>query len=180
MGGFLARSLVVLSLMLALQTPALAEGPLHVRDQIDFTFRSPGASAICGFDVLVHVEGVGQAALFYDRNGNIVRENDSAPDLKMTIFAPSNGNSWTFALSAALHTLYTDGGAIGSTGTAVLTGVAQRFPGAGIDAGRTVFETLVVDVTPEGLPVTDFTNVLSHSGPLLDMSLAAARCDAVR
>lgn len=180
MGGFFARAFVVLSLMLAMQTPAQADGPFHVRDQIDFTFRSGSASAVCGFDVFIHIEGTGQAVLFYDRNGNIVRENDSAPDLKMTIFAPSNGNSWTFALSATLHTFYTDGGAIGSTGTAVLTGVVQRFPGAGIDTGRTVFETLVYDVTDEGLPVTAFTNIVSHSGPLLDMALSAARCDAVR
>lgn len=179
MRWLLTRTFLAVISVLALQLQAFAAPPLQVRTHVDFTFRSGSASRICGFDVFVRIEGDGRATLFYDNDGNITRENDSQPDLKVTVFAPSTGNSSTFPMSAALHTFYTDGGALGSTGTAILTGLVQRYPGAGVDAGRTIFDTVVVDVTPEGIPVTDFTPV-SHTGPLLDLSLAAARCGAVR
>ena len=179
MRSLVARSFIVAICLLALQLQAFADPPLQFRSQVDFTFRSGSASLACGFDVFVRIEGTGRATLFYDQDGRIVRENDSQPDLKVTVFAPATGLSSSFPMSGALHTIYTDGGALGSTGTAILTGLAQRYPGAGVDAGRTVFDTIVVDVTPEGIPVTDF-ELVSHTGPLLDMSLAAARCGAVR
>jgi len=175
-----ARSMLVVALLLTLQTTATADPPLQFWRHSDFTFRTAGASAVCGFDVFVHIEGGGRATLFYDTNGTIQREVDSAPNLKVTIFAPSTGKSFTYAFAGALLTTYNDGGVVGSTGIAVATGIDQRYPGAGVNAGRTVWEVEVFEIDEAGIPITDFVSVISETGSDLNSSIAVARCNAVR
>lgn len=172
--------MLVAALLVTLQTGATANPPLQYRQDVDFSFRSSGASAVCGFDVFVHIVGGGRATLFYDKSGTIAREVDSSPNLKVTISAPSTGKSFTFAFAGALRTTYNDGGVVGSTGIAVMTGVDNRYPGAGVNAGRTVFKVEVFEINEAGIPVTDFVNVISETGSDLHTSLAVARCNAVR
>ena len=174
------RAMLVAALVLTLQAGAMANPPLQYWQHVDFSFRTAGASAVCGFDVFVHIVGGGRATLFYDKTGTIVREVDSAPDLHVTISAPSTGKSFTFAFAGALLTTYNDGGVVGSSGIAVMTGVDHRYPGSGINAGRTVFEVEVFEINEAGIPITDFVNVISETGSDLNTSIAVARCNAVR
>ena len=184
MGGwiatFLARAMFVAALVVTLQTGAAANPPLQYWQHVDFSFRTAGASAVCGFDVFVHIVGGGRATLFYDKNGTIDREVDSSPNLHVTISAPSTGKSFTFAFAGALLTTYTNGGVVGSTGIAVTTGIDHRYPGAGVNAGRTVWEVEVFEINEAGIPITDFVNLISETGSDLNSSLAVARCNAVR
>ena len=179
-GRLILRSSLVIAMLAATQSGAAADTPLQFRDHTDFTFRSGGASALCGFDVFVHLLGDGRATVFHDKSGAIVREEDSAINFKFTVFAPSTGKSYTYTFAGALQTFYTDGGAIGSPAIVIATGMQERFPGDGVNAGRTVYEAVVIDVNEGGVPVTDFVDVLSHTGPSLTTSIAQARCDAVK
>ena len=176
----LAQAMLVAAVVLTFQTGATANPPLQDRQHVDFTFRTAGASAVCGFDVFVHIVGDGRATLFYDKNGTIVGEVDSSPNLRVIISAPFTGKSFSFAFAGALLTTYNDGGVVGSTGIAVVTGIDQRYPGAGVNAGRTVFEVEVIEINEAGIPVTDFVNVISETGADLNTSVAVARCNAVR
>ena len=179
-GGLFLRALLVFTMLVASQGTAAADPPLQLRDHTDFTFRSGGASALCGFDVFVHLLGDGRATLFYDKSGAIIREVDSVINFKFTIFAPSTGKSFTYDFAEALQTFYTNGAVLGSSAIAIATGLQERFPGDGVNAGRTVYQAEVVDVDEAGIPVVDFVDVLSHTGPGLTTSIAQARCDAVK
>ena len=177
--SFVGHTAMVIAVLLAVQTAAAADAPRQYWRYTDFTFRTAGASAVCGFDVFMHIEGRGHAILFFDKSVTLVSEIDSQPDLKVTIFAPSTGMSFMWSYAGALIQYYADGGAVGSSVTAIVTGVDQHYP-AGVNAGRTVYEAVVAEIDEDGIPIIDFGDVISESGADLGTSVAVARCDAVR
>jgi hypothetical protein len=172
----LAISAVV---MLLFGTSAAASPPLRDWGHYDDTVRLAGASNACGFDIFGHFVGDFHFTVFYDNAGNIVREVDTFPSAKLTIFAPSTGRSYTSANPAVLHTTYTNGAAIGSTAIASLTGLLEKVGNVDMDSGRVVFEG-VVDHYENGVPFINFVSLISTSGPDLDAFVGVQRCAAMR
>jgi hypothetical protein len=56
----------------------------------------------------------------------------------------------------------------------VLDGTGSTAP----DAGRIVFNAVIVAITPEGIPIIDFVSEISSSGHFND-DVLAARCAAL-
>jgi len=167
------------ALALVLGGAAAAEAPLQEWLSLDRDVRLNGASAVCGFEVRGRFEGDAHYTVFYDESGAIIREVDTFPSVKVTVYAPSTGKSYTSTDPAVLITYYTDGAAIGSHATAILVGRAERIPGVGIDAGRFVFDAVVVGYDAAGVPLIRFVSEISSVGPDLDMTIAEARCAGV-
>src|SRR5438045_2596861 len=105
----------VASLLLVMQTTASADQPLEVRRHVDGDVRAPAASRICGFEIRAHFEGDANIKLFYDNDGNIVREIDTFPSWKVTVYRPGTDQAYTSASPQVLHSYYTDGAALNST-----------------------------------------------------------------
>ena len=157
---------------------AAASPPSRVAFSVDETFRSPFTSAVCGFDVFVHVEGTAVATVFFDDTGTPVREIDTQPNLKITVVAPSTGRSFTYPRAGALTQDYSAGTAIGSPALATLTGLIEAAGSTAPDAGRIVIDAVIVAIGPEGIPIVDFVSEVAASGHF-NTDLAGARCAAL-
>jgi hypothetical protein len=181
MRALFTKAATTITLFIAIQGGAAAGAP-PLREWLhqDVTVRLGVASAVCGFDVFGHFEGDVHFTVFYDQNGSIVSEIDTFPSFKATVYAPSTGKSYTSASPAVLHTQYTDGAAIGSTATAEVTGLLEKFDGVNMEGGRLVFEGVVVGIDPAGVPLIRFVREISSSGPHIDTVIGVARCNAVR
>lgn len=160
---------------LVFSSSGTANPPTRLTFTLDETFPAVGTSAACGFDVFVHLEGIGAAQLFYDRNGALIREIDTSPSLKTTFFAPSTGKSFTYPAGGSFVQDYVNGTAIGSPLVATLTGYIGGTGSSAPNAGRIVFEAVVIDVGPEGIPVVDLVSEIASSGHFNE-NTAAARC----
>jgi transposase-like protein len=106
------------------------------------------------------------------------REIDTQPSLKITFSAPSTGKSFSYPAAGAFIQDYSNGGVVGSPAIATVTGVLNGTGSTAPNAGKLVFNAVVVATTPEGIPVVDFTSEISTSGHFND-DLAAARCAAL-
>jgi hypothetical protein len=171
---------MAVGLVLLFGSAAAAGGPLNERTHLDTDIRLNGASNVCGFEVRGHFEGDQHFAVFYDNTGAIVREVDTFPSFKVTIYAPSTGKSYTSAGPAVLTQYYTNGAAVGSPVTAILTGLLERLPGIGMEGGRFVYNAVVIGYDPAGVPLIRFVSEVSSVGPDLETTIGAARCAAVR
>ena len=171
---------LIFILTLALSTTAAADPPLQEWRHIDVTAKAVAASRLCGFDIFRHFEGDSHFTVFYDNDGAIVREVDTFPSLTITLYAPSTGQSYTSSVPAVLHTYYTNGAATGSQATAILTGLAEKFGFADLDAGRLVFLARVIGHDAAGVPTIQFVETISSVGPDVDVSVQQSRCDGIR
>jgi hypothetical protein len=154
-----------------------AAPPTRITFAFDDTFPS-FLSAVCGFDVFVHLEGTATSTLFFDPTGTLNREIDTQPSLTITFSAPSTGKSFSYPAAGAFIQDYSNGGVVGSPAIATVTGVLNGTGSTAPNAGKLVFNAVVVATTPEGIPVVDFTSEISTSGHFND-DLAAARCAAL-
>ncbi len=170
---------VIVAALFLFQLGAAASPPLQETGHFDNTALLPGATAVCGFPVFGHFEGDFHFTVFYDQDGNIVREVDTFPSATTTVYAPSTGKSYTSASPAVLHTTYTNGAAIGSTATAALTGLLEKIDDIDMDGGRVVFEARVTRYDAAGVPIIQFVRVISSSGPDLDAPIRFQRCAAM-
>jgi hypothetical protein len=143
---------------------AQATPPQHFADPIDLTYQDDFLTDFCGFPVNFTLAGVLKTTLFYDNAGNIVHEVDTQPGTTETFSSPASGKSFSWRFSGALHTDYTDGAALGSAAIASGTGLSIKAPGVSAAAGRVVFDAIVVDYTPSGIPITAFNGVISATG----------------
>jgi hypothetical protein len=170
------RMVLFLSLIapLLFTSTSAATPPARFTFTFDETFPS-FISAVCGFDVFVHLEGTATATLFFGRSGTLIREIDTNPNLKVTIFAPTTGKSFTYPSAGVFVQDYIEGGVVGSPVIATLTGCCAGTGSTPPNAGRLVFNAVVIDTTPEGIPVVEFTSEISASGHIND-DLAEARC----
>jgi hypothetical protein len=159
----------VVALLLAMQTSAAADQPLQLRRHVDADVRGNVASAICGFEIRVHIVGDATIKLFYDKNGNIVREVDTFPSYKVTVYRPGTDQAYTSASPQLLHFYYTKGAALNSAVTVVGTGLLEKIPGVGMDSGRVVIEAKVIGYDADGVPLTEFVREISSSGPDLPL-----------
>ena len=164
-------------LLLAMQSIASADQPLQERKAISFDGPAVGASAVCGFPIRVHAEGDEIFTVFYDNTGNIIREVDVFPNLKVTVYRPGTTQSYTTASPAVLTQYYTDNAAIGSPVTGVLTGLVEKIPGVGLDSGRAVLQGVVTGYDSAGVPLNHFSNTtVSSAGPDFPAAIRFERC----
>lgn len=163
---------------LVVSSTGTATPPARFTFAVDETFPATFTSAVCGFDVFVHLEGTGAALLFYDQSGALVRELDTSPSLKTTFFAPATGKSFTYPAGGSFVQEYVNGTAVGSTLVATLTGFIGGTGSTAPNAGRIVSEGVVVGIGPEGIPVVDLVSEISASGHFNE-GTAAARCAAL-
>lgn len=153
--------------LLAFAGPASAsDGPLLVRKAVDLTIPQPGLSAVCGFTVYRRIEGLVDAALFFDDQGNPLREVDTSPSLRITFLAPETGRSVSYPGTGTAITNY----GLDRTAVVTLDGSLTfvQAPGTGpllISVGRIVFTADVLGTNEDGLPVTGPpTGILFESG----------------
>jgi hypothetical protein len=155
-----------------------ANPPSRFTFTFDQTFPSGLLTAACGFDVFVHIEGTSAALAFYDTGGTVVREIDTSAGFKTTLFAPSTGKSFTYPLSGAFDQKYINGTSIGSHAVVTETGLVRGTGSTAPDAGRLVFDAVIIGTSPEGLPIVDVVDLISATGHFND-DVVAARCAAL-
>ena len=170
----------VVAALFLFQLGASAAPPLQETGHYDYAVLLHGATRVCGFPVYGRFQGDFRLAVFYDNNGNIVREVDTFPMATVTVYAPSTGKSYTSASPAVLITTYTNGASVGSTAIASLNGLLEKIGGIDLDSGRLVFEAVVDGYDAAGVPHIHFVREISSVGPDLDAFIGAQRCAAVQ
>jgi hypothetical protein len=159
--------------------PAWATPPKHFHIPINFSVRDDPLSDACGFDVFDVGAGNVDVTLLYDQGGTLIREIDTFPAFTFSFAAPSSGKSIGSSSPAVLITDYTGGGAVGTPAVARLTGLQLMLQPGVMFTGRQVFDAVVVDHTPEGIPDIMFTNLISQSGNFFSGDETALVCAAL-
>jgi hypothetical protein len=171
---------------LAVAATSSAQRAVHLRDAIDITntFQSPLLSGACGFPVTVTVSGALDETLIYDDAGLVVRQIENTPAATATFSSPYG--SFSFPEAATSHYTYPCGATLGSTANFTSSGLLRfgLVPGFGVsNAGIDIFaNAVVVDFTPEGIPIVDFTDsttVISHGNRNSDEEIFTAICAAL-
>jgi len=163
-------------LFIAMGSVALANPPLREWRDFDDDVLLPGATAVCGFEIRGHFVGSSHFTLYYDKDGNIVKEVDTFPSLKVTVYRPGTDQSYTSAEPAVLIAYYTNNAVVGSTATVFSAGLFERIPGIGIEGGRIEYNAVVVAIDDAGVPLVQFVSPISASGPQLDQPIRFGRC----
>ena len=178
-------SVTALATLLLLNTHATSAPPTRIDFAFDEIFPSPFLTDFCGFPVLVHVQGAGTTTLHYDQDGKLVRELDTlAQGATTTIFSPvglgGTGKSFSDETHAPSTFLYPNGAEIGDTAIVILNGV-QRTSGPGNPriVGRESYEGVIIDYTPDGVPVVDPMVLTSQHGQFDLEAVLQARCVAL-
>lgn len=159
--------------------PAWATPPKHFHVSVNFSFRDDDLSAACGFDVFDVFAGNADVTLLYDQSGTLIREIDTFPAFTFSFTAPSTGKS-IGSRSATVHiTDYTGGGAVGTPAVTRVTGMQLMLQPGVMFAGSQVFDAVVVDHSPEGIPIIEFTNLISQSGNFFSGDTTPLVCAAL-
>ena len=160
--------------------PAWATPPKHFfHIPINDSVRDDALSDACGFDVFDVFAGNINVTLFYDQSGTLIREIDTFPATTIGFAAPSTGKSIVSASPAVGHIDYTGGAAVGTPAVLTITGLQLMVQPGVMLTGRQVFEAVVVDHTPEGIPGLEFTNLISESGNFFSGDFAPLVCAAL-
>ena len=161
-------------------TPAWATPPKHFfHIPLNDSVRDDALSDACGFDVFDVFAGNINVTLFYDQSGTLIREIDTFPTATIGFAAPSTGKSIVSASPAVGHIDYTGGGALNTPAVLRITGLQFMLQPGVISAGRQVFATRVVEITPEGIPVTPPMTLISQSGNFFSGDIAPSVCAAL-
>jgi hypothetical protein len=177
--------LVSLAALLALgggllaATPAWATPPQHFHQQINLSFPDDELSTVCRFDVFQVFAGRVNTTLFYDQSGTLVRSTATGPTFTRSFTAPSTGKSIVSRNPVPLIVDYTGGGAVGMPAVGRATGLVFMFQPGVMLTGRQVFEAVVVDHTPEGIPIIGDAKLISQSGNFFSGDLAHLICAAL-
>src|SRR5919108_5251107 len=84
---------------LLLVPTAAAAPPTRIPFEVDVAFPS-FFTGLCGVPVFLHIEGGGTTTLFYDQDGNVIRELDTAPGgIQFTLFSPIEAGGTRKSLS---------------------------------------------------------------------------------
>jgi hypothetical protein len=173
----LALVAIVSALIIA---SAQATPPSHFSEPVNFDFPNDYYTNLCGFPVVQSLDGTLDTTLRYDRSGSIISEVDTQPGTTVTFSSPTSGKSFSWPYANILHTDYTNGGALGSKATAYGSGLSMNVPGVPANAGRAVFDAVVFDSTPYGVPIVALTGVISVTGYTTDPdAVDAAICAAL-
>ena len=160
--------------------PAWATPPTQLHQvPVNFSIPDDALSAACGFDVFDVFAGNVDTTLFYDQSGTLIREIDTSPSLTFSLAAPSTGKSIGSRSPMVLITDYTGGGALGTAAVASLTGLSLMVQPGVMFTGNQVFDAVVVDHSPDGVPIIEFTNLISESGNFFSGDFAGVVCPAL-
>ena len=171
---------------LAVAATGSAQRAVHLQNAIDVSalFESPLLSGACGFPVTVTVSGAVDETLIYNDAGLVVRQIENTPAATAT-FSSAYG-SFSFPEAATSVYTYPGGATVGSTANYTSSGLLSfgLVPGFGVsNAGiDIVANAVVVDVTPESIPIVDFTEstvVISHGNRNSDEEIFSAICAAL-
>lgn len=171
---------------LAVAATGSAQRAVHLNNVIDIsnTFESPLLTPACGFPVTVTVSGFLDETLVYNDAGLVVRQIENTPAATAT-FSSSNG-SFSFPEAATSVFTYPGGAMLGTTANFHSSGLLRfgLVPGFGVsNAGiDIVANAVVVDFTPEGIPIVDFTDstiVITHGNRNSDEEIFTAICTAL-
>jgi len=169
-----AAGLTILFLALAVPGTAVASQPVTQTFDTSSSFTDDELSAACGFEVVVSREGQTLVTLFYNQDGLVARETDSAVGTKITYSAPSTGRSFSYPRTLIASYDYGAGAVVGSDVTVKVTGSLENFPGTTPFAGQIIAPGVVVGFS-DGLPLVDITG-----DPLADNgSRSEADVDAI-
>jgi hypothetical protein len=177
--GLLVSLVALLALgggMLA-ATPAWAAPPKHFQIPLNSSFHNDRLSAACGFDVNVVTTGNLDVTLLYDQSGTLIKEVDTYPAFAYFITAPSTGVTLRSSSPAVVHVDYTGGGAVGTSAVVSESGLQFMVQHGVMFTGRQVFDAVVVDQSPEGIPEYEPGDLIFQSGnffPGDDVPLACA------
>jgi len=160
-------------------TPAWATPPKHFHIPINVSFRDDDLSAACGFDVFDGFAGNINVTLLYDQSGTLIREIDTYPVGTFSFAAPSTGKSIGSRSPTVAITDYTGGGADGTAAVVTLTGLQIMLAPGMMFTGRQVYDAVVIDHSPEGIPITAFTDLISQSGNFFSGDTAPLVCAAL-
>lgn len=145
-------------------TPAWATPPMHFQFPLSSSSHNDRLSAACGFDVNVVTTGNLDVTLLYDQSGTLTSEVDTYPAFAYFITAPSTGKTLRSSSPANVHVDYTGGGAVGTTAVVSESGLQFKAQHGVISTGRQVFDAMVVDQSPEGIPEYEPGDLISQSG----------------
>ena len=160
--------------------PAWATPPKHFHQlPFNFSFRDDALSAACGFDVFDVIVANIDTTLFYDQSGTLIREIDTLPVGTFSFFAPSTGKSIGSRAPMVLVTDYAGGGAVGTAAVGTVTGLQLMLAPGVMFTGKQVFDAVVVDHSPEGIPITMVTNLISQNGNFFSGDIAPLVCAAL-
>ena len=143
--------LVSVAWLLPMAIPAAAAPPLHGSWPVDLYVEDGDLTGACGFTVMVSMQGKLKATLYYDGNGDIVREVDIYPANFYRYSNPVNGRSIGSAMPAVWTIEYADGAAVGSSALVTVTGLQYRIGPGFTLSGTMVLEGQVVEVA-DGWP----------------------------
>jgi hypothetical protein len=149
-----ACRVLLCAMVLCVGGVAHADRPVQVTEELDFTFPSGFWTRMCGFVVFQTVQGTLHVSLHTAPDG-LVREIDTFPSLSFQLSAPSTGGAFSYPLGPVIFE-YPDGVYVGAPSVVTTLGLHRRVPGLPAEAGRTVFEGVVVFVDEAGVPVVDF------------------------
>jgi hypothetical protein len=159
---------------------AQATPPSHFSEPVNFSLQLDYYTDLCGFPVAQSLVGTLNTTLLYDKSGNIVSEVDTQPDTTVTFGSPTSGKSFSFPFASILRTDYSNGAALGSGAISYGSGLDIKAPGVSADAHHTVLDAVVVDTTPDRVPIVAFTGVISVNGHTTDPdAVDAAICAAL-
>jgi hypothetical protein len=177
------RSLPLLVSLLALLVPTtstLADTPIRFTFEVDETVFAPALSAACGFDVFVTTEGTANVLLFLDKDGSgIAREIDWNAGWTITFTAPTLGTSYSQTAAGPLIATYPEGNDVGDPATVSISGLNRKIGDDPAEAGRLVFDAVVVFVEPTfGIPAVQLLGLISEAGHFLG-NPTARRCETL-
>ena len=115
-------------------------------------------------------------------DSNVIHEVDTFPGWRVTIFSPveegGTGKSFTYKQPYPIQFLYPEGTDLGDPAMIIASGHFDiAAPGGPSIAGREIDNAVIVDYTPEGIPVVDFVDTASTTGHFPDFDVfVAARC----
>ena len=169
----------MLAVLLAI-SPTAAAAPLHFTFEVNQTVFAPALSAACGFDVFVTTEGTAHAVLFLEEDGSaVVRELDVNAGWTLTFSAPSLGTSYSQVGAGPLVATYPEGTDVGDPATVTISGINRKVGDDPAEAGRLVFNAVVVFVEPTfGIPIFALLDVVSATGHFLG-DATARRCETL-
>jgi hypothetical protein len=145
---------IVVTSVLAVTSPGDAGAPTRFTDVLDFSFVSSFWTGTCGFPVVQTIQGKVHVELFTAADGS-VREIDTLPSLSFELSAPATGRSFSYPMGPTIFE-YPQGAYVGAPSIVTTFGLQRRVPGLPAEAGRTVFEGVVLFLNAAGLPVVDF------------------------
>ena len=144
---------------------AHAGNAVHIKGiDLSGTFPAPDLSAQCGTPVLLTFSGTLNVTLITDHDGDVVKEIDTQPGARVAFTAPATGSSFSFPNVEVARFVYPESGTVGAPALVYISGMLGHAPGIPADAGRLVWEGVVFDVTPEGIPLVELTNLRDERG----------------